>query len=269
MAAAVSAIAQVQAPQPALPNPSELRARALTSFHASEAARERYLCRERIRNDELDGSGNLKKTDLIEREIFYVNGFQIAQDVSKDGRPLSPDELKKRDDAVKKAIAAASDHRKPKQAGLVISAGDILRLATLQNERRILVAGRPTIVFDVAPNDAASAASVEEKLVAAMAGTVSIDEATGNLQDVNTRGVHDVKLGGGLLANIHKGFAVHILVAPQPDGVWLLSLAEGTGNARIGVLGHSSIRFRQETVGCKLYDVSTSETAGISPAKPK
>ena len=108
---------------------------------------------------------------------------------------------------------------------------DILRLASLQNERRILVAGRPTIVFDVVPDPSAKASTIEEKLVSAMAGTVSIDESTGNLQDVNTRGMHDVKLGGGLVANVHKGFAVHILVAPQPDGVWLLTLAEGTGDA--------------------------------------
>jgi hypothetical protein len=253
---------QAVAKQPDTPMPAvaELRARAVASFKASGKARERYLCRERIENQELDGKGQVKKTNVDEREIFYVNGYQIAQAVSKDGKPLSPGDIRKRDEAVRKAIEAASDHRKPKSDGLTIDAGDILRLAKLQNERRILVAGRPTIVFDVVPDPSAKPSGMEEKIVAAMAGTVSIDEDTGALQDVDTHGVRDVKLGGGLVANVHKGFAVHILVAPQPDGVWLIKLAEGTGDARIGLLVHSGVRFRQETLGCQLADVSTLQS---------
>ncbi len=249
-----------QQPDTPMPAVAELRTRAVASFKKSEQARERYLCRERIDNQELDSKGQVKKTSVDEREIFYVNGFQIAQVVSKDGKPLSPGNQKKRDEAVRKAIEAAGDHRKPKSDGITINAGDILRLARLENERRILVAGRPTIVFDVTPDPAAQASGMEEKLISVMAGTVSIDEATGNLQDVDTHGVRDVKVGGGLVANVHKGFAVHILVAPQPDGVWLLKLAEGTGDARIGLLVRSGVRFRQETLGCQLADVSTLQT---------
>jgi hypothetical protein len=251
-----------------MPAVAELRARAVASFRKSEQARERYICRERIQNQELDSKGQVKKTTVNEREIFYVNGFQIAQPLSKDGKQLSSNDLKKRDESVRKAVEAASEHRKPKSDGITINAGDILRLAKLQNERRILVADRPTIVFDVVPYPAAKASGIEERLVAAMAGTVSIDEATGNLQDVNTQGVRDLKVGGGLVANIHKGFAVHILVAPQEDGVWLLKLAEGTGDARIGMLIRSGIRFRQETLGCQLSDVSTTQSNGKAHATP-
>ncbi|ADW67093.1 hypothetical protein [Granulicella tundricola] len=243
----------------ALPGVAELRARALESYQKSSAARERYICKELIRNDELNGNGEVKKSYLDEREIFYVNGFQISQEVSKNGRALNEGEIRKRDENVRKQIEAASDHKRPKTQGLVISAGDVLRLAKLDHERRVMVAGRPTIVFDVVPDDDAKASTVEEKLVAAMAGTVSIDEATGNLQDVNTTGAKDVKVGGGLVANVHKGFAMHILVAPEPDGVWLLKLAEGTGEARIGLVTKSAMRFHQETEGCKLYDVDATQ----------
>lgn len=257
-----------QQPDTALPAVPELRARAIASFKASSKARERYLCRERIEQQELDNDGHVKKTTVDEREIFYVNGYQIAQPVTRDGKPLSAADQKKRDEAVRKAIEAASDHRKPKSSGITIDVGDILRLAKLENERRILVAGKPTIMFDVVSDTAARPSGIEEKLVADMAGTVSIDEPTGTLQDVNTHGVRDIRMGGGLVANVHKGFAVHIVVAPQPDGVWLLKLAEGTGDARIGVFAHSSVRFRQETLGCQLADVSTVQSGDKARAAP-
>ena len=257
-------------PDAPLPPMADLRARALASFKQSELARERYLCRERIENEELDSNGRVSKTVVVEREIFYVNGFQISQEVSRDGKPLSASDLHKRDEAVRKAIASASNHTPPKPEGLVINAGDILRLGRLTNERRTQVAGRPTIVFEVVPDPAAHPTTIEQHLVAAMQGTVSIDEATGNLQDVHTLGVRDVKVGGGLLADIHKGFAVHITEAPQPDGVWLLTLAEGSGDARIGLLVHSGLRFRQQTQGCSLTNISTDQTTGkVKPAAPE
>ena len=265
--------AQTQdAPLPAM---AELRARAVRSYGQSAVERERYICRERLQNQELDGSGAVRKTQVLEREIFYVNGFQIAQTLAKDGKPLDAGELKKQDEQVRKAIQDASRHVKPRDPGLVISAGDILKEGKLANERRVLVAGRPTIVFDVQPDPHATTTTTEEKLVADMEGTVSIDEATGNLQDVNTRGVHGVRVGGGLVANVHRGFALHVLVAPQTVGnvasaVWLLKLAEGSGDARIGLLVHSGMRFRQETEGCKLYTIDTVQSGDkVKTTPPK
>jgi hypothetical protein len=251
----LTGLAQAQA----LPGAAELRSRAVESFKKSSAAREKYVCRELIRNEILDSKGATRKIDRRERELFYVNGFEISQDLARDGKPLNASELQKRDQDVRKAIQAASEHKAPKSPGLVINASDILKLAKLVNERRILVDGRPTIAFDVVSDAEARPVTVEERLVAAMEGTVSIDEMTGNLQDVNTRGVKDVKIGGGLIANVHKGFAMHIVVAPQPDGVWLLKLAEGTGEARMGLVVRSGMRFRQETEGCRLYDVSSTQ----------
>ncbi len=240
-----------------LPEVKELQARALANFRKSEKDRERYICTERIENDELSGKGALKKHSMREQEQFFVNGFAVSQLVSKDGKPLTADEKAKEDARVKAEIEAASAHRKPREQGLVVNAGDILRLAKLAGERRVLVSGRPTIVFDILSDPAAKADNVEQKLVRAMEGTISIDEATGNIQDVNTHGVRDVKVGGGLLLDIHKGFRTHLLVAPQGDeGVWVLVLAEGTGNGRAGLFLTGGVTFRQQTLGCKVFDVA-------------
>ncbi len=252
-----------------LPNVKDLQARAVATFRKAEKDRERYICTERIENDELDGKGNVKKRNVRERELFYVNGFAVSQDVSKDGQALKPGDKAKEDARVKAEIDAASAHKKPKEQGIVVNAGDIVKLAKLTNERRLEVSGRPTIVFDVVSDPTAKADNVEQKLVRAMEGTISIDEATGNIQDVNTHGVRDVKVGGGLLLNIHKGFRTHMLVAPQGnEGVWILVLAEGTGNGRAGLFITGGVTFKQQTLGCKVYDVNANGAAKL-PVVPK
>ena len=264
--ATVAASAQQDAKP--LPNVADLRARAISSYAKSEKDRERYICTERIENDELDAKGAVKKRNVRERELFYVNGFAISQDVSQDGKPLTPAEQHKRDDAVKAAINSATAHKKPKEEGLVLNAGDVIRMAKLTSERRILVAGRPTIVFDVASDKEAKADSVEQRIMRTMEGTISIDEATGNVQDISTHGVRDVKVGGGLVATIHKGTRMHMLAAPQGnEGVWLLVLAEGTGDARIALFKQQGIAFKQETRGCKVFDVN-AETKPTSTGAP-
>ncbi len=101
-----------------------------------------------------------------------------------------------------------------------------------------------------------------------MEGTISIDELTGNVQDINTHGVRDVKVGGGLLATIHKGTRMHMLAAPQgTEGVWLLVLAEGAGDARVGLFKQEGIAFKQETRGCKVFDVN-AEARTRADSKP-
>ena len=240
-----------------LPEVKDLQARAVANFHKSEKDRERYICTERIENDELDSKGTIKKRHLRERELFYVNGFAVSQDISKDGQALKSGDKSKEDARVKAEIDAASVHKKPKEQGIVVNAGDIVKLATLTNERRIPVSGRPTIVFDVVSDPAAKADNFEQKLVRAMEGTISIDEATGNIQDVDTHGVRDVKMGGGVLLNVHKGYRTHMLVAPQgKEGIWILVLAEGSGNGRAGLFLTGGVTFKQETLGCKVFDVN-------------
>ena len=257
--------AQQDAPLPAM---KDLQARAVANYARSAKDRERYICTERIEDDDLTGRGAVKKRSVREREVFYVNGFQVSQEVGRNARTLTPGEKAKEDARVKAEIEAASAHRKPREQGLVISAGDILRFAQLQHERRVLVSGRPTIVFDVVSDPAAKPTNVEQKLVSAMEGTVSIDEATGNLQDVNTHGVRDVKVGGGLVLNIHKGFRTHILVAPQgSEGVWLLVLAEGSGDGRAGLFLTGGVAFRQETLGCKVFDVNAEGKTPVDGKK--
>ena len=243
-----------------LPNIEALRARALQQSQATEAQRERYLCRIRTETTQLDGKGGTKKLESDEREIFFVKNRQITQIIAKDGKPLTGNDAKKEVEHVKKMIADA-EAGKANPNG--ISQSEILRLVKLTNERRVMVAGRPTIVFDGVGDPSQKANGVIERAVEAMQGTISVDEETGHVQDTNVQGVRDVKMGGGLVANIHKGFLLHITSAPRADGVWLVQEAWGSGDARVGLFMHPSYRFHQLTESCRLFDVKSESVESL------
>ena len=257
---AVMLVLQCAAQDKPLPNIEALRTRAVQQTQATEAQRERYLCRESTETTQLDGKGGTKKLENDEREIFFVKNRQITQIVAKNGKPLTGNDAKKEIDRVKKLIAD-SEAGKPNPNG--ISQTEILRLIKLTNERRVMVAGRPTIVFDAVGDPSAKANGMIERAVEAMQGTISVDEETGHVQDTNVHGVRDVKMGGGLVANIHKGFLLHIISAPRNDGVWLVQEAWGSGDARVGLFMHPSYRFHQLTESCRLFDVKSESVESL------
>jgi hypothetical protein len=259
--AAISLFAPVvPAQDKPLPSPETLRSRAVQQSKDSQAERERYLCRIKTETIQLDGKGGQKKVDDDEREVFFVKARQIMQTVTHNGKPLTEGEAKKEIDRIKKQVA---DAEKGKQSEFGISQTDIIRLVKLTNERRVMVNGRPTVVFDVQGDPSAKANGMVEKAIEALEGTASIDEATGRVQDTNVHGVRDVKMAGGLVANVHKGFVLHIISAPQPDGVWLVKEAWGSGDARIGLFMHPSYRFHQVTESCRLFDVKSDSVEKI------
>ena len=270
LAPALVTAAQDRATDKALPPSDTLRDRAIASANTARDQREKYDCRLRAQSTETDSKGREKKTSIEEDDIFFVHGHQITRTVTKDGKPLSAEEASKQDSRVKKEIDSAEKaarENKPPQPN-PLSARNLLQTAKLANERRILVAGRPTIVFDVLDDPNNKSSKLEDKIVASMRGTISIDEDTGQTQDFNVTGVRDVKVGGGLVANIHKGFHLHLVNAPQTGGVWFVKDVYGGGDARIGLFFHPSASFHTEMESCHLYTVSTDQTV-TTPAEKK
>ena len=94
------------------------------------------------------------------------------------------------------------------------------------------------LFYDIVPNPKFDAKNINQHLAQVMQGKVSIDEQTGELIDINVKSVADLKIGGGLVANVHKGLWLHIHNQPRPDGVWLTDLAEGSGDTRAALFLH-------------------------------
>jgi hypothetical protein len=70
--------------------------------------RENYTFRAVQTTRELDSSGNTKKVETEEHEVFFVNGHRVEKLVRKDGKDLTPDQARKEQDRVNKEVVKIS-----------------------------------------------------------------------------------------------------------------------------------------------------------------
>lgn len=246
-----------------LPNASELKERALGNMARSQELLERYSCTVHGSYDEFDKNGAVKKrsTRLLER--FYVNGLRVDHLLERDGKVLTggdaEKEQKKTDDEVRKL----SDEREAaKRRGKREQQTEMfLRAQKLTNARRESRWGYNTISYDLAGDPNFKPRSLEERVAHAMNGRIWIDEASGAPVELQIRTDRDVKIGGGLVASLHKGFEFKLIEHRQPDGVWLVQSVEGTGDARAALFLHPRFRFREDMKGCRLFSVEATDAA--------
>jgi hypothetical protein len=266
---AAAAVAGAQSGSAALPNPSELLQRALANEKKLDAQRERYECRVTDEAVETDSKGNVKKTTTEVKEQFFVNGIAVERTLSKNGKDLTPEETRKEDQRVMKRAVKYSDpenaQKETDKQNKQIE--DFLAAMQLGNGYRERVSGRSVLFYDIVPNPKYQARNLNQRFAQAMQGKMSIDEGTGEMIDLNIRSVKDLKIGGGVLANLHKGFWVHIHNQPQNDGVWLTDLAEGSGDARAALFFHPYFRFKETTGACHLYDAQATQVGQVKPVK--
>jgi len=249
-----------------LPNASEILQRALANEHKLAAEREKYDCRITDHTIETDSSGNTKKDTSTVSDLFYVNGIPIERALQKDGKDLSADDQRKQDDRVMKetmkySIQANAQKEEDKDNQEL---EDFMQAMMLANGHRQIVDGRSVLFYDIVPNPKFDAKNINQHLAQVMQGKVSIEEQTGELIDINVTSVADLKIGGGLVANVHKGLWLHIRNQPRPDGVWLTDLAEGSGDARAALFLHPYFRFKETADNCHLYSATAAQ---VGPAQ--
>lgn len=243
-----------------LPDPEQLKQRVIATERASAAERERYSCYVQNQFDKLNDHGGLKHRQSKTSQAFYVNGQQIERLLKKDGKPLCASEEKKEQERVAKEIKKYSDSKQARKAEdeSEKQLEMVLRALRYTNRRRESRDGRSTVVYDLSGDPNFHPHNLRERFVKALVGRIWIDEKTGEVVEMRVKTDHDVKIAGGLLANVHKGFEFHLLQQRQPDGVWITSLLEGTGDARAALFFHPRVRFKQTTTNCRLYSVDAT-----------
>ncbi len=253
----------VKSQEKPLPDAQHLLDRALQNEKRLEDEQERYSCKVRSEMVQTDNKGKVKKTEIKEEEQFFVNGHEIDRTLTKNGQPLDAKAAKKEDERVTKEAEKYSD---PKQRTKADNENQkqieaALRIIRLSEERRATVNNRATIFFHIEGNPNAQPKDLQERGMQAAVGTMALDEETGELLDLDIKTNKDVKVAGGLVGSLHKGFALHVRQAPQPDGIWLTELVEGTGDARLALFVHPYFHFKIANSGCQLYTVdSTTKT---------
>ena len=244
-----------------LPNPHDLLQRALANEKKLAAEQERYECRITDESVETDSHGNVKKTTTEVKEQFFVNGIAVERTLSKNGKDLTPEETRKEDqrvmkEAVKYSNEATAKKETDKQNHQI---EEVLSAMQLANGHREWVNGRKVLFYDIVPNPRFQAKNLNQRFAQVMQGKISIDEETGEMIDLNIKSVQDLKIAGGVLANLHKGFWIHVHDQPQADGVWLTDLAEGSGDARAALFFHPYFRFKEIIGACHLYNTEANQ----------
>ena len=255
-----------------MPDPQELKHRALVSMKQSEQDLEKYSCLAREQVEELNGDGSLKRLRSKEEEQFFVNGIEIDHVLVRDGNRLTGDAARKEQQRVDGEVKRYSDVREAQksQAKDEKQVDMFLRAVRFANGRREQRAGRSTIEYSLAADPSFRPRKVEERFAQALVGSIWLDEQSGSVAELRVETDRDVKIGGGLLANVHKGFRLHLFQERQLDGVWLTTAVDGSGDARAGLLFHPRFRFRQRLDKCHLFSVDSKQAIGqpAAPAQP-
>jgi hypothetical protein len=263
-------LSQNSAPLAPLPNANEILQRALANERKLADERERYECRVTTTAIETDSRGNTKKNTTEVKDQFFVNGIAIERTFKKNGNDLTPDETKKEDERVMKETLKYSNQTtaKKEEDKQNQELGDFMEAMMLANGRRERINGRSVLFYDILPNPRFEARNLNQRLAQVMQGKISIDEQTGEPIDIEVKSVADLKIFGGLLANVHKGLWLHIHNHPEPDGVWLTDFAEGSGDMRAALFLHPYIHLKEVTDNCLLYTATATQVGSPQVVKP-
>jgi hypothetical protein len=236
-----------------------------------------YIFRSVHTEQDLDSHGAVKKTSTEERENFWVNGVFISKLLSRDGKPLSADELKKQSERIDKRIAevqereakAAAEPPQKKRDTDEVTFARFLELGAFSNPRRVTLNGRDTIAVDYNGDPQAKTRSLLEGAIHDLAGTVWVDEQDHALVRVGGHFFNDFKIGGGLLADIHKGSTFSAEWTKVNDEVWLPASFAGRGSARIALLISHSGAIETRDSDYRKFRATSTILPGATPVQPE
>jgi hypothetical protein len=208
----------------------------------SESLQKNYIYHSTQIAQQSDGHGGVKKTETREFEIFWINGVPVRRLLRKDGKDLSPDELKDENERIDKQAAKARERRDRADADGKetdphghdeITVSRLLELGSFTNPRRVSLNDRDTIAVDYAGDPKAKTRNRSEEVIRDLQGTVWIDEQDQVLAQVEGHFLNTFKIAGGLVANIQKGTSFSLEMKKVNGEVWLPALASGRGAMRV------------------------------------
>jgi hypothetical protein len=258
---------------------------------AIDKIKENYAGTETEEETEYDGNGKVKKRETRESTFFYLDGDEITTLVKKDGKPLDEKEQEKENERVRKRIEEHQKRQakkevkeeKAKEQGKNNEDKDepgievFLRACQFVNPRRERFRGQDVLVFDFEPNPEFKPHNLAEKVVQKLAGVVWIDEHAHDVARLEAYFVGDVKLAGGLLANLQKGTSFVFEQAFVNNEVWLPTYMEGHVGARVLLLKGFKMSFATRYSDYRRFNVQTLstiarpkgvETGSDAPVKP-
>jgi hypothetical protein len=186
-----------------------------------DKVREDYTFRSVQTTRQLDSSGNTKKVETEEHEVFFVNGERVQKLVRKDGKDLTPDQARKEQDRVNKEVLKISKpgYSNPDKDEITVSR--LLQIVAFSRPRRVRLNERDTIAFDFAGDPHAKTHGRGEDALKKVSGTIWIDEADREVSRMSATLDENYHVGFGLLASVAKGSNVVFDQALIRNEAWL------------------------------------------------
>jgi len=259
---------------------------------AIDKIKEKYAGSQSEEETEFEGDGRVKKRESNEYTFFYLNGEEVTTRVKKDGKLLSAEEQKKENEKTQKRIEELQKRETKKEAkaekakeegksdekdepGIEI----FLRACQFVNPRRERFRGQDVLVFDFEPNPEFKAHKMVEKIAQKLAGVVWIDEKAHDVARLEAYFTGDMKIAGGLLANLQKGTSFVFEQAFVNNEVWLPTYLEAHVGVRFllvkGIKASVVTRywdykkFNVETLSTIAKPKGATDVPADPPAKPQ
>ena len=244
---------------------------------AIDKIKENYTGTRAEEETEYDKNGKVSKQERKESTFFYLGGEEISTLIKKDGKPLSDAEQKKENEKTQKRIEEAqkkhakreAKEAKAKEEGKAEKEDPgievFLRVCQFVNPRRERFRGQDVLVFDFEPNPEYKAKSMEEKIVQKLAGVVWVDEKAHDVARLEAYFLNDVRIAGGLLANLQKGTSFIFEQGFINNEVWLPTYEEVHVGVRVLLVKGLKLNFVTRYSDYRRFNVETLSTIG----KPK
>jgi hypothetical protein len=245
---------------------------------AIDKIKENYAGSQSEEETEFEGDGRVKKRELNEYTFFYLNGQEVTTRVKKDGKELSAEDQKKENEKTRKRIEELQKREVKKEAKEEKAKQDgkseekdepgievFLRACQFVNPRRERFRGQDVLVFDFEPNPEFKPHKMVEKFAQKLAGVVWIDEKAHDVARLEAYFTGDMKIAGGLLANLQKGTSFVFEQAFVNNEVWLPTYMEAHIGVRFLLVKGMKIGVVTRYWDYKKFNVETLSTI----AKPK
>ena len=260
---------------------------------AVDKIKENYAGTKVEEETDYEGNGKPKKPDVRESTFFYLHGTEVSTLVKMNGQPLSAEAQKKESARVLKQIEelekTAQKKESPDQKAKQeqkdeeeeeVSIDAFLRACQFVNPRRERFRGQDVLVFDFEPNPEFKARTLVERVIQKLGGVIWIDEKALDVVRIDAFFVNNVKIAGGLVADLQKGTRVILEQTYVNNEVWLPTYEAVHIDVRVLLLKGIKVDGTTRYSDYKKFNVETLSTigkpkvtadpaAGNPPAKPQ
>jgi hypothetical protein len=266
-----------------LPDYATFMAESRKRLQADDVRQSEYVYVETRREQKLDASGKATKESLNVFESYPAlpGEFRWQRQTVKDGKPVPPDELAKKDrDRQTKVMEYATRlQREPEKVRAEEqkkrdeerretdrAVDDALRVYDIRMLGREVVSGYETIVFSFTPRKNSRPQTREGKIMRHFAGKAWVSESEYEVVRLEAEAIETASFGLGLLARVHKGSKAAFERRKVNDEQWLPASATYTASARVMLVRVLRIGGTSEFSDYRKFSVQTDTRIGKPPS---